>query len=96
MTRCIKQIINTNQTHIEGLYTAMCIIIKGEKRMHKNKTAIAIAIAILLTFAMAVSLIALPTANAQTSGSKKTYAYIGAVPNPAGVGQQVLKSIVHT
>jgi outer membrane protein assembly factor BamB len=39
-------------------------------------------------FAMAVSLVALPTANAQYT--KKTYPYVGAMPNPVGVGQEVL------
>ena len=55
-----------------------------------TKNRIATAIAFFLMFAMAVSLFALPTAVAQTGDSKKTYAYIGAIPNPAGVGQEVL------
>ncbi len=54
----------------------------------KNKT---IAIALFLMFALAVSLFALPDTNAQSS--KKTYAYIGAAPNPVGVNQQVLLHI---
>jgi hypothetical protein len=50
----------------------------------------AIAIAIFLTFAMTLSLVALPTASAQAPGTFQTYAYIGAMPNPVGVGQEVL------
>jgi outer membrane protein assembly factor BamB len=45
-------------------------------------------IALFLMIAMAISLVALPTASAQ--GTQKTYAFIGALPNPAGVGQTVL------
>jgi hypothetical protein len=30
------------------------------------------------------------TTTAQDADAKKTYAYIGAIPNPAGVGQEVL------
>jgi outer membrane protein assembly factor BamB len=37
---------------------------------------------------MIVSLVALPTATAQ--GTRKTYAYIGATPNPVGINQEVL------
>ena len=54
--------------------------------MKKNK--IAIAFSILMMLAMAISLVDLPGARAQDE--KKTYAYIGAIPNPAGVGQEVL------
>jgi len=52
--------------------------------LKKPKTAIAL----LMMFAIAVSLVALPTINAQAT--IKTYAYIGAVPNPVGVGQETL------
>jgi outer membrane protein assembly factor BamB len=45
-------------------------------------------VTLFLMFAMAVSLVALPTATAQ--GTMKTYPYVGAVPNPVGVGQEVL------
>jgi outer membrane protein assembly factor BamB len=48
----------------------------------------ATAVSLFLMFAMAVSLFALPAANAQASA--KTYPYIGAMPNPVGVGQEVL------
>jgi outer membrane protein assembly factor BamB len=54
--------------------------------MKKNK--IAIAFSIFLMFAMAISLVGLPNVSAQDE--KKTYAYIGAIPNPVGVGQEVL------
>jgi outer membrane protein assembly factor BamB len=55
--------------------------------MSKNK--IATLITLILMFAIVISLVALPPANAQ-SGTRKTYAFIGAVPNPVGVGQEVL------
>jgi len=53
----------------------------------RSKT-VAIAVSLILMFAMAVSLVALPTANAQ--GTMQTYAYIGAIPNPVGINQEVL------
>ena len=56
----------------------------------KNKS-LAILIAVLLIISMATSLISFPDVSAQTSQSSlKTYAYIGATPNPVGVGQEVL------
>jgi hypothetical protein len=54
--------------------------------MNKNKTSIAIAL--FLMFAMTISIIALPVTSGQTS--RITYPYIGATPNPVGVGQEVL------
>ncbi len=57
--------------------------------MSNRKTAAAIAMLLALTFT--ISIIALPTANAQTTfRTKKTYAVVGAMPNPVGVGQSVL------
>jgi len=53
----------------------------------KSKTT-TVAVALFLMFAMAVSIVALPTASAQST--KATYAYLGAVPNPVGVNQEVL------
>jgi outer membrane protein assembly factor BamB len=53
-----------------------------------NSKATTIAISVFLMFAMAISLVALPNANAQSATT--TYAFIGATPNPVGVGQQVL------
>ncbi len=57
--------------------------------MSKNRTVIAIAM--LLMMSIAVSLIALPSVNA--ANEKKTYAFIGAMPNPVGVSQEVLLHI---
>jgi hypothetical protein len=56
----------------------------------KGKTTIAAALLIIL--AMAISLFALPGDNS-TAAQTTTYAYIGAVPNPVGVGQEVLLHI---
>ncbi|MEM4733520.1 MAG: hypothetical protein QXD70_03220, partial [Candidatus Bathyarchaeia archaeon] len=56
--------------------------------MSKLKSRLLTAISICLLFAIIASLCALPTANAQLS--KTTYALIGAVPNPVGVGQPTL------
>jgi hypothetical protein len=55
--------------------------------MNKNKTSIAIAL--FLMFAMAISLVALPVVTAQPP-TMKTYPFIDAIPNPVGVGEQVL------
>jgi hypothetical protein len=57
-------------------------------KIAKNRIA-AIAIAIFLMSAMAISLVALP-AMAQPGTTMKTYAVVDAVPNPVGVGEQVL------
>ena len=48
-----------------------------------------IAMALFLLFAITVSLFAV-TATAQEPDEYKTYPFIGAVPNPVGVGQEVL------
>jgi len=56
-------------------------------QISRNKT-VATLISLFLLIAIAVSLVALPNANAQTT--LKTYPYIGAMPNPVGVGQEVL------
>ena len=53
-----------------------------------NSRATTIAISLTLMFAMAISLVVVPNASAQAA--TKTYAFIGATPNPVGVGQQVL------
>lgn len=47
-------------------------------------------VSLILLLTIAISLIAFPTANAQPTSFKATYAFIGALPNPAGVGQAVL------
>src|SRR5512137_2274528 len=46
------------------------------------------AIAIVLISSMAITLLALPTANAQTPN--KTYPFIDVIPNPAGINTRVL------
>jgi hypothetical protein len=56
--------------------------------MNKKKTSTAIALALM--FAMAISLIAIPVATAQEPGRKATHAVCGVMPNPVGVGQEVL------
>jgi outer membrane protein assembly factor BamB len=58
-----------------------------DMKLSRSRTK-AVAIALFLMFAMVVSSLTLSTANAQ--GSVKTYPYIGAMPNPVGVGQEVL------
>ena len=61
-------------------------MIKGEKReMKQNKKALAIAM--LLTLTISLTLVTFPT---NAAISKKTYPFIGAMPNPVGVGQEVL------
>lgn len=64
------------------------LIVKGKTTINRN----AAIIALLLTLTIALPIAALPTVNAQTQ-EKKTYPYIGAVPNPVGVGQEVLLHI---
>jgi outer membrane protein assembly factor BamB len=56
-------------------------------KISRSKTT-ATAVSLFLLFAMAISLVALPAANAQ--GTKKTYAFVGATPNPIGVNQQTV------
>ena len=53
----------------------------------KTKTLTTI-IALILLSSTAISAFSISTANAQ--GSLKTYAYVGATPNPVGVGQQTV------
>ncbi len=45
---------------------------------------------LLLTLAIAISLVALPASGQTVDNTYTTYAYIGATPNPVGVGQDVL------
>ena len=59
--------------------------------MSKNK--IAIAISLFLMFAIAVSSFPLNIVTAQSDGERATHAYIGATPNPVGVGQETLLHI---
>ncbi len=58
------------------------------KNQNKNT---ATAVALFLTLIMVTSSFMVLPANAQSyTGHKKSYAYIGATPNPVGVGEQVL------
>jgi hypothetical protein len=63
-------------------------------KIAKNKT-MATTIALFLMLTIAITLVALPNANAQTT--KNTFALIGALPNPVGVGQEtlILTGITH-
>ncbi len=54
--------------------------------MNNSKTAKIVTLFLMLI--MIVSVTTLPNANAQSR--KKTYAFVGALPNPVGVGQEVL------
>lgn len=56
--------------------------------------AIATGVSLILILAVEISLIALPTVTAQSSGEMMSYAYIFAVPNPVGVGQRVYISLL--
>ena len=58
----------------------------------KGKTT-TIAAALLVILAMAISLFALPADNQYATAQVTTYPYIGAVPNPVGVNQEVLLHI---
>jgi hypothetical protein len=60
---------------------------KMEKKNLKRKTLATFTTLILLII-VAIPLTTLPVTNAQST--KTTYAVIGAMPNPAGVGQEVL------
>ena len=53
-----------------------------------RRKSVATAVSLFMMFAMAFSLAALPAATAQST--RKTFAYIGATPNPVGVGQETL------
>jgi len=50
-------------------------------------------IALILMLSASGLLTLLPATTAQVTNTSKTYAFIGAVPNPAGVGQEVLLHI---
>ncbi|MCW4054031.1 MAG: hypothetical protein NWE84_03810, partial [Candidatus Bathyarchaeota archaeon] len=58
----------------------------------KGKTT-TIAAALLVILAMAISLFAVPAEKQYAAAQTTTYAYIGAVPNPVGVNQEVLLHI---
>ena len=65
----------------------MTNIIKQSK-LFKDKLTV---IALILILSFSILMVAIPQTNAQIS--KKTYAFIGATPNPVGVGQTVLLHI---
>jgi hypothetical protein len=56
--------------------------------LFKPKT-LSTTIALILMLTIAIPFVAIPIASSQLS-TRPTYAYIGAVPNPVGVGQEVL------
>ena len=58
----------------------------------KKKSKISI-ITLILILTMSAILVGLPTATAQEPSTKKSFAYLGAIPNPVGVGQDVLLHI---
>lgn len=53
-----------------------------------KKSAMTIVITLLLILTITIPIFNLPIVNAQAS--KKTFAYLGATPNPVGVGQETL------
>lgn len=57
--------------------------------MRKSRNKAATVISMILISTIAMMLIAMPMVNA-VDYKKKTYAYIGATPNPVGVGQDTL------
>jgi hypothetical protein len=57
----------------------------------KGKTTITAALLIIL--AMSIALFAMPGEKQSATAQTTTFAYIGAVPNPVGVGQEVLLHI---
>jgi len=57
-------------------------------KIQRNKTLTSIAL--VLTLTIAAIIVALPAATAQEPPRRKTYVFLGAMPNPVGVGQPVL------
>ena len=58
--------------------------------MQSNKKLLATLFVGILVLSIAVPLLSLPIASAQTGVSKNTFALVGAMPNPVGVGQETL------
>jgi outer membrane protein assembly factor BamB len=57
----------------------------------KNKKALATIISMILIVSMATTLLGVTSVQGQTGTvSKRTYAMVGSMPNPVGVGQEVL------
>src|SRR3990172_7582695 len=69
--------------------------LKEKKKMTKNKTSAIIGTILVITIAL--TLFALPSVNAQAGVSKNTFAIVGALPNPVGIGQEtlILAGITH-
>jgi hypothetical protein len=65
----------------------LLLLTKGEYKMQARKSFVAIFL--ILTFAASL-MMTFPTANAQAAPTLKTYPIIDAVPNPVGVGEEVL------
>ena len=69
----------------------------GELKEMKNVKTFAkingFVAALVLSFVIGLSMVALPIASAQQADKVTTYPFIGAIPNPVGVGQEVLLHI---
>src|SRR5665647_28325 len=62
--------------------------------MHKIFTKkLSTTFALILLVTITISMFALPTLNTAAQSTTKTYAFIGAMPNPVGVGQETLLHI---
>ena len=62
--------------------------------MHKILTKkLSTTFALILLITMTISMFALPTPSTTAQSTMKTYAFIGAMPNPVGVGQETLLHI---
>jgi outer membrane protein assembly factor BamB len=61
-----------------------------EKELANSKSKTTIAVALLIILAMTISLFAFPGDPKSAVAATTSYPYIGALPNPAGVGQDVL------
>jgi hypothetical protein len=58
--------------------------------MQTNKKLLSTLFVGILVLSIAVPLLSLPITSAQTGVSKNTFALVGAMPNPVGVGQETL------
>ena len=65
---------------------------KKDMTFSKGKTS-TIAAAFLIILAMAIALFAIPAEKQYATAQTTTYPYLGIVPNPVGVGQEVLLHI---
>jgi hypothetical protein len=61
------------------------IKLKNQKETSNKKKCVAT----LLICIFVVSIFAFPTVSSQVTGTKKTYAFVGANPNPVEVGKEV-------